>query len=296
MKWPSVTVIGIGALGTVLTKGLRENSYRILSLYNRRLRKAEALSKEVDAEYFSEFPERMEELGRMIFITVQDSEIAAVAHQLARLSNNFSGYIFVHCSGNESTDILEPLKQKGGEVGAFHPLQTFTPQSVPSDFKEIYFDVEANHEVSGRLHRVAESLGGHTIDIPAEGKPYLHAAAVFASNYLVTLLETSGKVAALGGIGKNEALKAMLPLIFKTMENVEKADPPRALSGPIKRGDVETVRQHLKLLQREPELYLLYKKLGLQTLEMMSESRIASEMKYRQLYNLLKKDGRNNGQ
>lgn len=290
---PSVTVIGTGALGTVLAKGLHQSGYPVFSLFNRHLRKAEALSKEVGAKFVSEFPEGQNELGSLVFLTVQDSEIAPVAQQLARLALDFRNYLFVHCSGNESAEVLGILKRKGADVAAFHPLQTFTAKSTPGDFRNIYFDVEANKAVSERLRLLALSLGGHTIDVPAEGKPYLHAAAVLASNYLVTLLDASGKIAALGGIGEEEALEAMLPLIYKTIENVEKENPRSALSGPIKRADAETVQKHIELLKKHTDLLTLYKKLGLHTLKMTSGSPGTAGEKYKRLYKLLE-DGQHN--
>lgn len=290
MNQPSATVIGTGALGSTLVKALHENGYSITGLFNRTPKKAEALSAGVNANKISEFPATKEELGSLTFITVQDSEIAKIATRLSKLSDDFTGFSFIHCSGSESANILEPLKQKGARIAAFHPLQTFTSHSTPRDFENIYFDVEADERTFEMLRKVATSLGGQMLNVSAEAKPYLHAAAVVASNYLVALLDASGKMASLGGINEDEALKALLPLVRKTLENVESENTIDALTGPIKRGDVETVRKHLELLNQNENLLTLYKKLGLQTLQIATRGQKLSEQKHAELYELLKED------
>lgn len=290
MERPSVSVIGTGALGTVLVKGLHQHGYTIHSLFNRHLRKAEALSREVNASYVSEFPERRSELGSLVFLTVQDSEIVSAAQQLTRLSGSFSGYLFVHCSGNESSIALRALKQRGADVAAFHPLQTFTSHSAPEDFYNSYFDVEGNAGAMDPLKEVARALGAHTLEISAESKAYLHAAAVMASNYLVSLLDASSRIAGLGDIPEQEALNALLPLVYKSIENVENRNPRSALSGPIKRGDLQTVKKHLNLLREDPALLSLYKQLGLHTLTMASGSKGKHSGKYSQIQKLLEND------
>lgn len=288
MSRPTVTIIGTGALGATLAKALFENSYPIQSLYNRRLRKAEALAREIGATHYSEFPDSIDELGSIVFITVQDSEIKAAAQNLSHIAVDFSDYIVAHCSGSKEAGLLNPLQNKGAQIAAFHPLQTFTSGSGVQDFRNIYFDVEANDGTYNRLSQLANHLGARTMRISASEKPYLHAAAVLASNYLVTLLAASGKTAGMGGLKPEETLNALLPLVRTTLDNVETKGTIKALTGPIKRGDIETVRLHLDLLGTNKELLSLYKKLGVETLQMAEEAKILSERKKSELYELLK--------
>lgn len=288
MSLPSVTIIGTGSLGSALAKALFDNHYAITSLFNRRLRKAESIAREVGATYFSEFPESTRELGSMIFLTVQDSEIEHSVDNLCRISNNFSGSTVIHCSGSKEASVLEPLKKKGARIAAFHPLQTFTSGSGAQEFRNIYFDVEADDVTYNRLRSLAEHLGGQTLRISPAAKPYLHAAAVMSSNYLVTLLDISGSIAALGGIDKEEAMEAMLPLVRTTLQNLETKSAAKALTGPIKRGDTETVRLHLELLKNNKDVLETYKKLGLETLQIAGKTRSLTVDKRNKLYELLK--------
>lgn len=288
MSLPSVTIIGTGSLGSALAKALFDNHYVITSLFNRRLRKAESIAREVGATYFSEFPASTRELGSMIFLTVQDSEIEHSVDNLCRISNNFSGSTVIHCSGSKEASVLEPLKKKGARIAAFHPLQTFTSGSGAQEFRNIYFDVEADDVTYNRLRSLAEHLGGQTLRISSAAKPYLHAAAVMSSNYLVTLLDISGSIAALGGIDKEEAMEAMLPLVRTTLQNLETKSAAKALTGPIKRGDTETVRLHLELLKNNKDVLETYKKLGLETLQIAGKTRSLTVDKRNKLYELLK--------
>lgn len=288
MGRPTVTIIGTGALGAALAQALFENNYPITGLFNRGYRKAKALSSEVGASFFSEFPESLKELGTVTFITVQDSEIKSAAQSLSRIADDFTGRMVVHCSGSKEAHLLEPLETKGAQIAAFHPLQTFTSESGAQDFRNIYFDIEANNTTYNRLQELANSLGAQTMRISAADKPYLHAAAVMASNYLVTLLESSGAVAGMGGLKPAEVLKALLPLVRTTLQNVESEGTLKALTGPVKRGDAETVSLHLELLSNDKELLSLYKKLGLETLELAEKGNLLSTQKTSELYSLLK--------
>lgn len=290
MSQPDVTIIGTGSLGSALAKALFDNSYTITSLFNRRLRKAESVAREVGATYYSEFPESSQELGSLIFLTVQDSEIEHSADNLSRISHDFSGITVVHCSGSKEASVLAPLKRRGARIAAFHPLQTFTSGSGTQDFRNIYFDVEADDVTYHRLRNLADHLGGRTMRISASAKPYLHAAAVVSSNYLVTLLDISGKIAALGGIDKQEAMEAMLPLVRTTLQNMESKRAAEALTGPIRRGDIETVRLHLELLKSDEDLLDTYRNLGLETLQLADETRSLKGRKKAELYRLLRDD------
>jgi len=109
-----------------------------------------------------------------------------------------------------------------------------------------------------------------------------------SSNYLVTLLDMSGKIAALGGINKEEAMQALLPLVRTTIQNIESKSTAKALTGPIKRGDAETVRLHLELLKRDKHLLNSYKKLGLETLQVSEDNRGLTRQKRSEMYRLLK--------
>ena len=115
------------------------------------------------------------------------------------------------------------------------------------------------------LTQIATKLGAHTLEVTEGQKSSLHAAAVMASNYLNTLLNAAVETASDSDLNRDQAKKALMPLIKTTLQNIEEKSFEKSLSGPIKRGDMQTVRHHLDLLEDKPELLTLYRILGQRT-------------------------------
>lgn len=262
MDRPEVSIIGAGALGSTLADALFQKNITVKSLYNRNPELLSDLAERTGATYSASFPSSQKELGTLIFLTVADDAIQAVASRLATLADSFEGYTVAHCSGNKTTSVLSDLAEKEAEVAAFHPLQTFTQGAGPHDFKDIYFDIEGDRQAVSLLADVAGLLGARWFEITAEQKPWLHASAVMASNYLIALLETAGKIAAQGGMDEQEVRTALLPLIIKSLNNASAENLSDVLTGPVARGDAETVKNHLAILQKNPLFLTLYKQLG----------------------------------
>ncbi|MBN2731521.1 MAG: DUF2520 domain-containing protein [Balneolaceae bacterium] len=287
-KKQGVSIIGTGALGAVLARTLYAQGFPIAGLYNRSDNNIEALKEKIKAQKTGRFPKSISELGDTIFITVPDDNIGSVVDQLGELSHDFSGHIAVHCSGSKPSAALSLLKSKGASVASFHPLQTFTASSNPIDLSGIYFDIEGDVEAIQFLEELAQTFGSQTLRIEPDAKPWLHAAAVMSSNYLLALLDVSSSIAEKGGLDKEEAQKALLPLVRQTLQNSETVDSlPKALSGPISRGDVKTVEEHLSLLEQSPDILALYKQLGLIIVKMSEAGNTISEPEQEKLLQLL---------
>jgi predicted short-subunit dehydrogenase-like oxidoreductase (DUF2520 family) len=174
----------------------------------------------------------------------------------------------VHCSGAESTDILEPARKQGARVGAIHPLQSFA--SVKQAMENIpgsTFAIEAEKPLLNTLKDIATALHGHIIELRASDKVAYHAAAVMACNYLVTLEKLATDLWQTFSVQRHEAIQALLPLIRGTLNNLETVGIPSCLTGPIARGDTGTIKKHLDSLQKvAPGLLSTYKELGRQTI------------------------------
>jgi predicted short-subunit dehydrogenase-like oxidoreductase (DUF2520 family) len=273
MNRKSISIIGTGSLGSALAHTFYETGWAVKSLFNRSAAPLKKIAEETSAEITGTFPGGKYELGRLIFLTVPDQAINEIAEQLATLDDDYSGYIVVHCSGTKTADSLNPMQEKGAQTASFHPLQTFISTSGPSDFGGITIDIEGHPKTVGILECVAEELGAYPMAITQEAKPYLHAAGVMASNYVAALLESAVQIAEMGGLDKEETQKALKPLMQKSMMNiVENENLSDALSGPIARGDVATVTGHLKILEQDSQLSILYKKLGVVLVHLLKES------------------------
>lgn len=288
MPSPEITIIGVGGLGHSLAKAFLAASIPIKSIFNRTQEKAKNLALDLKVDTWGSLPSSDSELGDLIFITVSDSAIAKVARQLADVSEDLTHKTIVHCSGNESATILQPLKEKGGYIASFHPLQTFTMHSKPLDYQDIYFSLQGDKNAFPQLNEIARKLDAHTLEVTEEQKSHLHAAAVIASNYLNTLLDTAVDTATASGLSQEKAKEALFPLVKTSLKNIESQSFEKALTGPIKRGDLETVKDHLHLLNDEPELLAIYKTLGQRTVTLARKSQNISSNTAKKLNHLLK--------
>src|SRR5690606_16891095 len=106
--------------------------------------------------------------------------------------------------------------------------------------------MEGDQRALDILSHLFSSIGAHCVPIERDAKVFYHAAAVFASNYLVTLLDTAIQTYARAGIPQDVAQKMMAALVRETAENVLRTSPEQALTGPIARGDMETVQRQYR--------------------------------------------------
>ena len=111
---------------------------------------------------------------------------------------------------------------------------------------------------------LARSMGLRPVELPAGGKPLYHAGAVFASNYLVAVAAVARRLARQAGLPATLSWQALLPLITGTLESLKQGTPEAALTGPVSRGDADTIRRHLAALS--PDDARLYRILGSEAL------------------------------
>ena len=193
-----------------------------------------------------------------VFLTVPDDVLPEMAHALAGQGEAPEGCAAFHCSGALSVEVLAPLHARGYRVGSIHPLQSLAnPITGAERLRGSWFAVSGESEALGVARRLVAELDGETLSIPVSRRPLYHAAAVVASNYLPVLAALAARLLVLAGAEEDEALPALIPLMRGTIENMAEMGLAAALTGPVARGDVETIRLHLKSLpEREARLYL----------------------------------------
>jgi predicted short-subunit dehydrogenase-like oxidoreductase (DUF2520 family) len=129
------------------------------------------------------------------------------------------------------------------------------------------FTLEAEEPLLGVLQEMAHALGGRWIKLKAGDKAVYHAAAVIASNYLVTLVKLATDLWQTFGVPRDKATEALLPLIRGTVRNLETIGLPQCLTGPIARGDSGTIKKHLEALEKaSSDTLATYRELGLKTI------------------------------
>ena len=256
--------IGAGTVGTALSVRLSSKGYPIVGVSSRSPTSAENLAIAVGGCHIFNNNQGVADAAEFVFITTPDDAIASVASQIQW----HKGQSVVHCSGAASTDILEPAKKLGAQVGSFHPLQTFASVKQAIDnISGSTFALEAEQTLLGTLKDMATALDGHWIELKASDKVVYHASAVIACNYLVTLVKLATDLWQTFDIPPHQATQALLPLLRGTIHNIDTIGIPQCLTGPIARGDIGTISKHIDVLRKvAPNLLSAYRELGLQTI------------------------------
>jgi predicted short-subunit dehydrogenase-like oxidoreductase (DUF2520 family) len=256
--------IGAGTVGTALAARLAGKGYPVVAVSSRSRASAQKLAQAVDSCQIFDNNQAVADNAELVFITTPDDTIAPVASKVKW----HHGQNVVHCSGADSTDILQPAKESGARVGAFHPLQTFaSPQQAMENIPGSTFALEAEEPLLGTLKDMATALDGHWVELKAKDKVLYHAAAVIACNYMVTLVKLATDLWQTFDVPPPKATKALLPLLRGTLHNIDNVGIPQCLTGPIARGDIGTINKHLDALnQTAPHLLSTYRELGRQTI------------------------------
>jgi len=255
--------IGAGTVGTALAARLNGRGYAVVAVSSRSRTSAQNLAQSVNGcRVFDS--QGVADNAELIFITTPDDAIAQVASQLKWRP----GQGVVHCSGADSTAILQSAKDSGARVGVFHPLQTFASvKQAMENMPGSTFALEAGEPLLKKLKDMATALGGHWVELKASDKVLYHAAAVIACNYMVTLVKLATDLWQTFDVPPQKATQALLPLLRGTIHNIDTVGIPQCLTGPIARGDVGTIKKHLDALeQAAPHLVSTYRELGLQTI------------------------------
>ncbi len=264
----TITIIGYGRLGQALERACLKAGFEVAHIYKNR----EELHK-------------MKKISDLVFITPPDSEIAAVCEYLRFRFYELVGKTVAHCSGALPSDILLDLKEKGASIACFHPMQSITHKT--KSFKGITFDIEGDKKALKVLEEFANHIGANSLQVSSKQKEMLHVSAVMASNYLVTLAQLSSEISADSGLSPREVLDALLPLMNSTIDNLKEMNPSHALTGPIARGDVDTVERHVKFLKNRDKLLSIYKKMGVLTLDLVDRDVVSIETR-KKLFELLR--------
>ena len=157
--------------------------------------------------------------------------------------------------------MLAPLHERGYSVGTVHPLQSMSGRIDAADrLPGSYFSISGEPGALATARRLLGYLGAPTVTVPVVRRPLYHAAAVLASSGVIAILAAAARLMNQAGVPGEDAVKALLPLVRGTLENLESQRPERALTGPVARGDADTVRLHLKMLERRERV--LYAALG----------------------------------
>jgi predicted short-subunit dehydrogenase-like oxidoreductase (DUF2520 family) len=262
-----VAILGAGKVGCAVGVALAEAGLPVVAVTTRSAGTATQAAHLTGGEPSTDNPSAAA-MADIVLITTNDDAIARVASQVAEAGAFRPGQIVIHMSGALRLSVLEPAARAGAHIGAAHPLRSFaTYYQAVRDIPGSVFGVTAGPDAAEELEAFVRALDGRPESVPDDKKILYHAAAVMASNYLVAVQDMATLLLADAGFDESIASEALGPLARGTLDNVIELGTAKALTGPIVRGDVDTVRRHIDALEGLPTDRLeLYKALGRHTL------------------------------
>lgn len=261
-KPTAVGVIGAGRVGSALAWHCSKLGYRIAGIYDRIPQQVFVTYGLLKQSYRRFTAGQIARSSDVLFVAVPDGRIRPVYTSVRRWLRR--GTVVVHCSGAAGVELFVGARERGISTLAMHPIQTFSShlQAIRS-LPGTVFALEGSADGLRFGRTLIRRLGGSALLVAGSDRPLYHLMCVFASNLQNAVLEGSGLLANTIGINRRQARKLLAPLARTAVDNWARSGPIASLTGPVERGDVETVASHVRALaERVPELTPLYVQLS----------------------------------
>ena len=275
---PQIAIVGAGNLAAALATALHNAGCRISEISFRQGgnsgRRAKIIARGAGARAVPLNNARFD--ADVVWVCVPDRAIATCAEQLANSRNDWNGKIVFHSSGALPASELEKLKKAGAAIAAVHPLMTFVRRSQPG-LAGVPFAIQGDGSAMRSAASIVRKLGGLPFSSAAGKKPLYHTWGAFLSPLFVSLLILAEEVGKDAGISRKAVRSNALPILRQTLDNYARYGAAEAFSGPLVRGDVETVSRHLDVLQTLPaarNAYLALAEAALQLLPVKDLAKI----------------------
>jgi predicted short-subunit dehydrogenase-like oxidoreductase (DUF2520 family) len=254
---PRVGIIGAGPVGTALGLAISRAGWPVAAVSSRDPARRDRFCALVPGARAFTDPSGLLEEVELAILAVPDDAISRVAASI-RLD---SGQALVHTSGLLGAEALQPALSAGSQIGAFHPLVSFTSDVERSSaaIRGATIALEGEGRLLALLADLAEAVGGVPVRLPPGTKAAYHAAAAMASGGLIALLDAIATLGAFAGLDEPGALTVYGRLLEQTLANAKSEGIEAALTGPVARGDAGTLAAHLEAVWRfAPDLIEIY--------------------------------------
>ncbi len=279
-----IGIIGAGRVGCSIGKYLRIKGQELAGYYDVDSGAAKEAAEFTQTDVFGAIQELLDS-SDIIFITTPDTYIISVWEQIKTLS--LKNQIICHCSGALSSDSFSKDENMTVSCCSIHPMLPFSNRfSSYEQLNNAFFTVEGDKKASDVLCELFRSFGNEVCIIDKSKKAKYHAAASILSNQVIAVLDMGYSLLTECGFTREEALRATSQLVTKNIENVIANDCSAALTGPIERGDAQTIKKHLDCLSRDDAK--LYKMLA-ERLVRIAKNKNANK-DYSDIENLLNED------
>ena len=269
--------IGAGKVGFSLGKYLADNNQTVVGYYSEFEEDAEEAAEFTGSKSYSNI-ELLVKDSDVLFLTVTDGMIETVWNQIK--DTDIRGEIICHTSGALSSEVFSDISKHGGFGFSIHPL--FAVSDKYHSYKELsgsYFTIEGSKEKIKDMKSLFEGLGNTVCIISKEDKVKYHGAAAIASNLVVGLIGLSEKLLIECGFDEESAHNALVPIIKGNIRHILNDGCDNALTGPIERNDISTVKKHLAVLETDDrDIYQAVSRQVLKIAKMKNEDRDYSKM------------------
>ncbi|TDT68608.1 6-phosphogluconate dehydrogenase-like protein [Hypnocyclicus thermotrophus] len=244
----NIGFIGSGKVGISLARYFKNKNIDIIGFYELDKNKIEKYNKEFT--FFKKIKEFIENID-IIFITVNDDNIKIIREKLEKLG--FENKILIHMSGSLPS---KEIKIKKNFAYSIHPMFAFSDDNT-QDIEKATFSIEGDREKIDYLVDFFNKLGNEILKIESDKKDIYHLSNVIVSNLVLSLIEIGINYLGECGIEKNEAKKAIFPLIENNINNIKVKNIEKAVTGPVERADIITLKKHLKVIKDvDKDLYI----------------------------------------
>lgn len=252
-----VFIIGPGHVGRGLSRAFRASGVGLVGLHGKRHSGVATSTGPLPAEMSG---------ANVIIVAVRDPQLDDAIQELIDAAANrrlSSGTVILHTSAIAEPGGLDTLRDAGYAGGTFHPLVPFGDTDVAAELlRHAWIGVDGDNAARNVSRRLAGQLGARTLEIPAGKKPAYHAAAVISSNFPVVLASVATRLLRDIGVADGSAHQAVESLMNGALSNMKQVLPEDALTGPVVRGDTETVGKHLRALASHGDAHEVYRALS----------------------------------
>jgi len=257
----SFYIIGGGRAGASLAYFFLEKGYSIISLVEKNSDRRRFLKDELGWTFVErELNQTQMSSADIFLLTVQDDQITQLTLNLTDLNLDWNHKICLHCSGYLPSSILLPLKERGAKVASLHPIYSFFVDPRKNKYLDkAGFSLEGDKSTFGIIEKIFRTSSNKIFRVDENRKKEIHLASVFYANFYVSLAKQCAEILQPLGWPEKQIFEMLNPLLFSSIKQVTEFGHKNALTGPVKRGDVETLRSHLTFLKKNhPALVSTY--------------------------------------
>lgn len=260
----NIGFIGAGKVGFSIGKYFSVNNINVTGYYSRTFQSALEASRFTDSKAYKNLEELVQN-SDTIFITTPDDSISDVWRDISCLQ--IKGKIICHTSGSISSKIFSNINNSGAFGYSIHPMFPFSDKfNTYKSLKNAYFSIEGSEEYLEYLCNSFQSLGNKVITIDRDKKSLYHLSNVIVSNLVLSLLNLGCSYLEDCGISSDKSIEALFPLIENNIANLKNKGFTEALTGPIERADLGTIKHHISVMKSKD--IEMYKSLSLNILQL----------------------------